>query len=122
MNDLIEHVKKQLEYRAKMAGLYNPHTTQTAHFKHDNFIYVICNVIITDYDADLRPYQRYNVTQLHGDATFNNDEDGRLIMTIQSKLLPIYLPDLIARIDIITKEIIYGDNHNPLDGSLSQLV
>lgn len=120
MNELIEHVKKQLEYRARMIGVYNPNTTRLIHAEHGNFVYVICNVLIEDYDSDLRPYQRYLVS--YTDRVFNKPpgwyvtDGGRFMCNPQDnaffynlpKLCSIPFPQLLARINRETLHVEYG--------------
>jgi hypothetical protein len=120
MNELIERVKKQLEYRAKMIGVFNPNTTRLIHTEHGNFIYVICNVLIEDYDKDLRPYQRYLVS--YTDPVFNKPPDGyvtdggKFMYNPQDKtffynlpkLCAIPFPQLLARINKESLRVEYG--------------
>jgi hypothetical protein len=96
-----------------MSGLYDKDTTQVIHFEDSGFIYVICNVLIEDYDSDLRPFQRYNVSAVYTDPMVKSIGNNIIVIS-KSKLMPIFLPDLIARINKETNEVVYGNSHEEL--------
>ena len=103
LEELIEFLKRKLEYRAINAGVFDKKTTKIFHVEANGFIYVIVNSLLTDYDNDLRPFQRYNLSYWYKDYV----TDGGKYM-LSSGMNLILMPYLIARIDLKDNNFIDG--------------
>jgi hypothetical protein len=98
---IIQQVKEQLSYRARMAGLI---PDRIAHFDDGGATYIICNPVIDReaiLDADSKPtgefIERRNVEAWMGPLTSERQGD-KLVITQPCGLRPILAPWLIAKI------------------------
>jgi len=103
LEELIEFLKRKLEYRAINAGVFDKKTTKIFHVEANGFIYVIVNPLLTDYDNNLRPFQRYNLSYWYKDYV---TDGGKYVLS--SGMNPILMPYLITRIDLKDNSFIDG--------------
>lgn len=89
-------IMKQLRRRAEWLGFRN---FSMVNMQHGPFLYVAANVLVPDTDQDGNSYMRTNVCV--GPLQFSHgieEKDAKVVAT--GSLLPIRLPQLVARIQI----------------------
>lgn len=104
----IQHWFRELEYRVYYSGVEFKAEDLIA-IKNEPYIIVMANVMLTDYDDNLEPFQRRNVTieyqeqKLKPEITYWSDGGRFLIgsgtMGLSVGLMPIFRPDLIVMLN-----------------------
>lgn len=108
----IQHWFEELKHRIYRTGL-EFYSDDLVAIKNGPYIIVMANIVLTDYDNNLVPFQRRNVTIKHRETTLKPEfnywsDDGRFLVSggsinpttnISVELMPIYRPDLIVMLN-----------------------